>query len=148
MFSSDMVGAVFTRTAVLMSLLHGKGLLLTHGYESFGEYITNFFDLTTKDKKNVNFLKSLKDTDVYKEFATHLDESRSTKNHPKLRKLVEILVTFFKDPKHARESKVIVFSQFRESAKEIKNYLDKKSEGFVKSELFVGQNNNGLNQKM
>jgi ERCC4-related helicase len=105
-----MVGAVFTRTAVLMSLLHGRGLLLTHGYESFGEYISNFFDLTTKDKKNVNFIKSLKETDVYKEFATYLDESRSTKNHPKLRKLVEILVNFFKDPKHAKESKVIVFS--------------------------------------
>lgn len=53
MLAGDLVGAVFTRTAVLMSLLHGRSLLLTHGYESFAEFITNFFDLTTKDKKNI-----------------------------------------------------------------------------------------------
>lgn len=54
---------------------------------------------------------------------TFLVESRKTKNHPKLRKLAEILVDYFKNPDNAI-SKVIVFSQFRDSAKEIKNYLD------------------------
>ena len=65
-------------------------------------------------------------------------------NHPKLVKLTEILVAFFSDPQHAEKSKVIVFSQFRQSAQEIKNFLDNKSEGLVKSAIFVGQNNNGL----
>ena len=78
---------------------------------------------------------------------TFLVESRKTKNHPKLRKLAEILVDFFKNPDNA-VSKVIVFSQFRDSAKEIKNYLDLKTENLVKADIFVGQNNNGLNQKM
>jgi ATP-dependent DNA helicase MPH1 len=59
--SLDFVGAVFTRTSVLISLCHAKKLLATHGYESFTEYITGFFDLTKKDKKNVPFLKHLKE---------------------------------------------------------------------------------------
>ena len=56
-YGSDMMGAIFQRTATLMSLCHAKKLLATHGYESFAEYITGFFDLTRKDKKNANFLK-------------------------------------------------------------------------------------------
>jgi len=50
----------------------------------------------------------------------YIEETRNTKNHPKLCKLAEILMAFFMDPVHAETSKVIVFSQFRESAKEIK----------------------------
>ena len=59
---ADMMGAVFSRTSALMSLIHAKKLLLTHGYESFTSYLTNYFDLTKKDKKNVPLLKQLKET--------------------------------------------------------------------------------------
>jgi ERCC4-related helicase len=80
---------------------------------------------------------------------TYLLESRKTKNHPKLRKLAEILVEYFSNEENKqRQSKVIVFSQFRDSAKEIKHYLDHKTDNLVKADIFVGQNNNGLNQRM
>jgi hypothetical protein len=55
-----MIGAVFQRTSTLMSLCHAKKLLATHGYESFAEYITGYFDLTKKEKKNIKFLQALK----------------------------------------------------------------------------------------
>jgi len=45
-----------------MSLCHAKKLLGTHGYESFAEFIIGFFDLTSKGKKNVKFLKAMKET--------------------------------------------------------------------------------------
>ena len=77
-----------------------------------------------------------------------LEESNNVTNHPKLKKLVEILVNFFSDPEHKENSKVIIFSQFRSSANEINAYLTKKAEGFVKSAIFVGQGNQGLSQKM
>jgi ERCC4-related helicase len=93
-----------------MSLCHGKKLLATHGYESFAEYIDNYFDLTKKDKKNVKFLQTLKSTPDFSAFMLYLTESRATKNHPKLRKLAEILIHFFKDPKNVTNSKVIIFS--------------------------------------
>jgi ERCC4-related helicase len=67
-----------------------------------------------------------------------LQESLATKNHPKLKKLVEILVNFFNDPVHTTNSKVIIFSQFRDSAKEIKSFLDRKAGEMVKAEIFVG----------
>lgn len=100
--------------------------------------MSGLFDLSKKDKKNKVFLGKLKDTKEYKEFDTFLQESLQTSNHPKLRKLVEILVAFFSDPEHAARSKVIVFVQFRDSAKEIKSYLDRKTNQLVRSEIFVG----------
>ena len=133
-----MMGAVFQRTSCMLSLLHAKKLLAIHGYESFTEYIRSYFNVLTPKKKNIPFVKMLKETEEYRKFDDFLDESQSCKNHPKLKKLAEILIAFFTDPIHANGSKVIVFSQFRASAKEIKKFLDMKTEGLVKSEIFVG----------
>lgn len=127
--------------------MHAKKLLLTHGYQSFYEYISGFFDDTSSKNKKTglnSFVKNVKKTEEFKEFMIYLEEYKSASNHPKLKKLVEIMTAFFSDPKHAENSKVIVFSQFRNSATEIKNYLDKKAGHLVKSEIFVGQNNHGL----
>ena len=68
-----------------------------------------FFDTTKKDKKNAHFLKNLKETDEYKEMVTYIEETKDTKNHPKLKKLSEILDSFFRDGSHDK-SKVIIFS--------------------------------------
>lgn len=66
-----------------------------------------------------------------------MDETIKTSNHPKLRKLADLLTIFFSDPMHADKSKVIVFTQYRDSAKEIKAFLDNKCP-LVKSEYFLG----------
>ena len=52
-----------------------------------------------------------------------------------------MLKIFFNDPKHKDNSKAIVFTQFRESAKEIKRFLDVKitPKGLVRSDTFLGQ---------
>ena len=107
-----MLGAFFQRTTVLMNLVHAKKLLVTHGYQSFYEYMLNFFDpKPSKTKKGPSsFVKKLKETPEYREFNTLLIEYKNASNHPKLRKLVEILIEFFSDPLHTENSKVIVFS--------------------------------------
>jgi ERCC4-related helicase len=51
----------------------------------------------------------LKETEDYKDLMTYIEETKTTKNHPKLKKLQEILIKFFKDEKHEK-SKVIIFS--------------------------------------
>ena len=59
-----------------------------------------------------------------------------------MKKLAEILQIFFNDIKQKeRDSKVIVFTQFRESAKEIKTFWDRKIEPkeLVRSDVFLGQ---------
>jgi ERCC4-related helicase len=99
-FGADMMGAVFQRTSALMSLIHAKKLLLTHGYESFTSYLQNYMDITKKDKKNIPLIKSLKETKEYKALDAYIEETIHTKNHPKLCKLAEILIAFFSDPLH------------------------------------------------
>jgi len=73
-YGADMLGAVFSRTSCLLSLIHAKKLLMTHGYESFSEYITGFFDLTKKEKSKSQLVRQLKNSPEYKEFETALEE--------------------------------------------------------------------------
>ena len=85
----------------------------------------------------MKFLKDIKETEEYKDLYNYIEETKSTMKHPKLKKLSEILHNFFSDPVH-KDSKAIVFSSYRESASEVKRYLDKKNPGVVKAEVFVG----------
>lgn len=66
-YNPSMISLVYERIGCLMSMTHAKKLLLTHGLESFNDYVSNYFDTTKKDKKNVNFLKQLKETEEYAE---------------------------------------------------------------------------------
>jgi ERCC4-related helicase len=125
-YAPSMISCVYERISCLLSLTHAKKLLLTHGIESFSDYISNFFDLTKKEKKNLNFLKDVKSTEEFKDMQTYIDDTKSTMKHPKLKKLSEILHNFFMDESH-KDSKAIVFSSFRESANEVKRYLDLKN---------------------
>jgi ERCC4-related helicase len=100
----------------------------------------NFFDLTKKDKdkaKSLGFLRDVKATPEFKDMQQYIDDTKSTMKHPKLKKLSEILHHFFVDPAHS-QSKAIVFSSFRESANEVKRFLDAKNPGVVFAEVFVG----------
>ena len=94
----------------MMSLIHAKKLLQIHGYDSFSTFLAEYFDLTKKGKKNVALLKSLKATKEFTAMEQYIEETKNTKNHPKLCKLAEILIAFFSDPIHKDCSKVIVFS--------------------------------------
>lgn len=69
-YSTEMISATFVRTGALISLIHAKTLLLTHGYDSFYEYITNYFDENAAKKKqsSSSFVKKLKQTQEYKDF--------------------------------------------------------------------------------
>lgn len=69
-YAPSMIGCVFERISCLLSLSHAKKLLLTHGVESFNDYIMNFFDLTKKDKdktKSLGFLRDVKGTEEFKD---------------------------------------------------------------------------------
>lgn len=51
-YAPSMISCVFERISCLLSLSHAKKLLITHGIESFSDYIVNYFDFTKKEKKN------------------------------------------------------------------------------------------------
>jgi predicted CopG family antitoxin len=50
-----------------MSLTHAKKLLLTHGIESFSDYIMNYFNTAKKDKKHVSLINGIKETEEFKD---------------------------------------------------------------------------------
>lgn len=89
------------------------------------------------------------ETPEFDELASMMDGKT---DHSKLRKLCEILEYFFTSPQTKATSKVIIFTQYRESAKEIKDFveadfLSKNMPGIVKAELFLGQGG-GVSQKI
>ncbi len=71
-YAQSIIGCVYERISCLLSLSHAKKLLLTHGIESFSDYISNFFDLNKKEKKNLNFLKDLKATEEFKDMNSYI----------------------------------------------------------------------------
>lgn len=79
-------------------------------------------------------------TPEYAEVQDYVSNALSKKNHPKLKKLSEILVCFFSDEKHRESSKVIIFTQYRECANEINSYIQSRDDtrALVKSDVFLG----------
>ncbi len=75
-YASSMIGCVYERISCLLSLSHAKKLLLTHGVESFSDYIMNYFDLTKKEKKNLSFLKDIKATEEFKDIKQYIDDTK------------------------------------------------------------------------
>ena len=84
-------------------------MLVTQGTESFRDCFKKIFTFEKKDPKKTQFSKAIKETPEYKNAMSYIEDGLS-KNHPKLRKLTEILQCFFNDDKHKGGSKVIVFT--------------------------------------
>jgi len=82
-------------------------------------------------------------------------EGMKGENHPKLKKLFEILVEFFRNKENVeKQSRVMIFTNNRSSANEICRFLEKDEK--IKPSIFIGQNtvkkggekvNEGINQK-
>lgn len=146
---ADYVGRVPLMIANLQSLMFGRRLLLEQGVPSFKEYFMRYIENVVDDIKRRQKDSSYVGDDVRKELLQKtelreiLDAVRLTnlRNgvHPKMLKLHEILDTFFSsDVTQEEKSKVIVFTQSRVSAKELLDFLTKKS-SLIRASLFVGQ---------
>lgn len=145
----------------LQSLIFGRRLLLEQGVPSFREYFLKFIEVVVQDIRQKQENPDHVGDEVRKELLQKtelreiVDAVRLTnlKNgvHPKMLKLHQILTTFFSSEITQQEqSKVIVFTQSRVSAKELLEYLSKKS-ALIRAALFVGQANRlgqkGMNQE-
>lgn len=117
-------------------------MLETQGVPSLYKYINDLF--MTAEKTKVKAVKNLvKDLNFKSAYILAKNLYRDKEEHPKLTKLKEIIrEETKKDPK----IKIIVFNQYRESAKHIEEKLNE----FTKAKLFIGQakkNGVGLTQK-
>jgi len=131
---------IYSSFSSLLSLLCGLSMLLTHGIESLRVFCEKFSD-SAEEKKG---RKPLVNSKEYKELMNYLEDiNKAKKNHPKLEKMKELLIEFFSD-KTRKDSQVIVFTLFVNSAQEICKYLE--SEEIIKPKIFIGQAN-GYTQK-
>lgn len=157
----DSTGRILLMLSNLQSLIFGRRLLLEQGVPSFREYFLKFIEVVVQDIRRKQENSDHIGDQVRKELLQKtelreiVDAVRLTnlRNgvHPKMLKLHQILTTFFSsDITHQEESKVIVFTQSRVSAKELQEYLSKKSV-VIRAAMFVGQANRfgqkGMNQE-
>lgn len=120
---------------------HAIELLESQGVSSLYKYIKNIFESSenTKVKAVRNLVKDINFKSAYIKCRNLYEESIE---HPKLDELRKIVSNEMKD-----NSKIIVFTQYRESAKLIERELNNMN---IKSRIFVGQQKkegSGMSQK-
>ncbi len=141
-----MLGA--SACAQAIKIQHALELLETQTLKSFNKYLKGLYEQAAK-KQSKGVIKLVSKPEFNFVFMQSNEFLAKKREHPKIEKLVEITSReFLENP----DSKIIVFSQFRDSAKILSEELNKITG--VRSKVFVGQANKsssggtkGLNQK-
>ncbi|KAF5086430.1 ATP-dependent RNA helicase SrmB [anaerobic digester metagenome] len=130
--------AVSLLTAVI-NILHSVELLETQGVSTLHSYFRRFKKKKTKAAKSL-----MNDPEFYTAMELTEKAFQEDIEHPKLEKLIKILEKELKNP----DSKIIVFSQFRDT---VNNIYDKCLENNINAVKFFGQasrdTEKGLTQK-
>jgi len=128
-------------SAESIKINHAIEMLETQGISALKNYLDPIFkDTKPKTKSVKNIIVDLNMRSAYIK-----TKNQQNIKHPKLIKLKEIIK---KEISENKNSKIIIFNQYRSSAKELETELN-KIEG-INAKLFVGQakkNNTGLSQK-
>ena len=129
-------------SAELIKINHAIEMLETQGIKSLYTYLDSIFKASSKTKAAKNLSIDLNIKSAYAKSKIILDKKVE---HPKE---IELLKIVEKEVKANPNIKIIVFNQYRDSAKELEKKLGKIKE--VNPKLFVGQtkkNGTGLTQK-
>jgi len=131
-------------SAELLKINHAIEMLETQGVKSLYNYLDSIFKTaeSSKTKAVKNLVKDLNIKSAYIKSKLILDEGIEHPKKVELLKIVENEIS--KNP----NIKIIIFNQYRDSAKEIEKKLNAHPQ--IKSKLFVGQakkNGTGLTQK-
>jgi len=143
---------------IITSLCHAKKTLHEQGVQSFIDTLENFkSNLKNKFGYPLEYKKRLLDSAEFKKLNDCVKGIKNSgENHPKLKKLMEILTTYFSEKENLeKQSRVMIFTNNRSSANEITSYLEKDER--IKPSVFIGQSTNktkggktineGINQK-
>ncbi|CAA0809880.1 DEAD/DEAH box RNA helicase family protein [Striga hermonthica] len=123
---------------VLLTLCHVRRLLSSHG-------IRPAFEMLEEKLKQGSFARLVSRNEILLKAKLLMQQTISHgAPSPKLAKMLEVLTDHFK-AKDPRSSRVIIFSNFRGSVRDILNALTNIGE-FVKATEFIGQSS-GINSK-
>jgi len=130
---------VLSVLAEVLKLYHGLELIEIEGVDALKEYLKKLVN-ESKSRGGSKAAKNIFQDPVFRELLIKV--SSCNVEHPKLKKLIEILREQFGE---SPESRVIVFTNFRDTAEVIVKKL--KEEGF-QAEKFVGQAKRGEKRGM
>ncbi|MFH1801736.1 MAG: DEAD/DEAH box helicase [archaeon] len=137
-----MIGASVCAQAI--KIQHALELLETQTLLSFNKYLKELFSQAEK-RKSKGVIKLVSNQDFNFIYMRSNELLAKSKEHPKLEKLKEIIE---KEISKNSKVKIIVFTQFRDSAESISKKLNSLKN--INAKVFVGQakkNNSGLSQK-
>jgi len=149
-------GMVQSCFQVLTTLAQSIALLKFYGIRCFYSRIESWKkDIDEGNSKAKNAL-SIRQNDNFKKMCNFVQDKFRNPDyigHPKLEHLRQVVLTHFLDLQESKSTtptRVMVFTQFRDSAEEIVRVL-KRNEPMIKPHIFVGQSSSrdseGMNQK-
>ncbi|KAF3764928.1 hypothetical protein M406DRAFT_42055, partial [Cryphonectria parasitica EP155] len=149
--TKGMIMAVF---AILQSLAHAIKLLNYHGIVPFYNKMVDFrSEVEGQGSKGSKNKRQLVEDENFQEMMLVIDKWRRLDNfvgHPKLSYLCENLLNHFMDAGQGSSTRAIVFSEYRDSAEEIVQTLN-KHKPMITASIFVGQadskRSEGMKQK-
>lgn len=134
--------------SILQSLAHSIKLLNFHGIKPFYENLVQFRDETeSKGEKGSKFKRQVVDSPDFQKMMSMVGtwaKNDDFVSHPKLAYLSNTVLGHFMDAGDGREghassnTRIIVFSEFRDSAEEIVRVLN-RHKPMVRAAVFVGQ---------
>lgn len=134
-----MMRAIFV---VLTSLAHSIKLLNYHGIKPFYDNMVDFRNETEdKGAKGSKYKRQLIEHPSFQEMMSKISfwiRQESFVGHPKLTALADTVLNHFMDKGEASGTRVIVFSEYRDSAEDIVRQLN-LHRPLVKASIFVGQ---------
>ncbi|XP_055957171.1 Fanconi anemia group M protein [Patella vulgata] len=138
--------------ALAISLFHGYELLQLHGLRSLYNYLGNILNCGKGYGRTKTELQRSADfNDVMnmlsEKFSKYDNSSLSQKpafvaGHPKMDKLLEIAIKHFEKFKDSGGTRIMIFSQYRDSVTEIANMLNQHPP-MIKAMSFIGQSSAG-----
>ncbi|KAK0729391.1 hypothetical protein B0T21DRAFT_370972 [Apiosordaria backusii] len=145
--------AMFAVFSILQSLAHSIKLLNFHGIKPFYNNLLEFRNSEEeKGGKGSNMRRQVINDENFKKMMAMIEKwikLEGFSGHPKLDYLCETLVNHFMDAGEGSNTRVIVFSEYRDSAEEIVRVLNSKP--LISATVFVGQadskRSEGMKQK-
>ncbi|KAI1421010.1 hypothetical protein F5Y12DRAFT_718976 [Xylaria sp. FL1777] len=134
--------------AILSSLAHTIKLLGFHGIKPFYDSLVQFRDeIEGKGQKGSKYKRQIVEDASFQNMMTKMDRWVRNENfvgHPKLTHLSNTVLNHFMDAGEGREggaasnTRIIVFSEYRDSAEEIVRVLN-NHQPLIRAAVFVGQ---------
>jgi len=125
---------IFSYCSSCISIIHGKDLLETQNISLFLSFLEK---LKLKSEQDILSAKRIINSDQYRFIMTKLDSiNESIRHHPKIDKLLSVLKDELEE---YQNKKILIFTQYREMAEELKKILQEEFSDELIIEKFIGQ---------